>query len=227
MSFGRELTSSRICDAIDESQKSKGASGYTPLLFAAASNHGLLRGPSFPACDANVICVYALDGEGYDAHRINPPTDPFKDNFGTLGHGIELRWHKSNKGQKAEEPNLKSSSGEPEAEFMSGTSYATPILAATVANYLTWLDCHVAALGPNVHKQARKKEWVIKILRERMMSKQESHSDMIFVAPWNFFHMKKYDLDEKSSLETVKEEDRNTNEGCLNVIKDYHRLVDD
>lgn len=217
MSFGRDLTSTSIHQAIKDSQRMTSATGHTPLLFAAASNHGLLKAPSFPASDANVICVYALDGEGFDVHRLNPPTDPFKPNFGTLGHAIDLKWSEKDTANKTYVQ-----------QYKSGTSYATPILAATTANYLAWLDCHATSLGTNKHKHARESEWIIKVFRECMATKQESKSDMMFVAPWNFYSMQGWDLkDSYPAPPPMIDDDQKTTQRCLNTIEGFLSAVDD
>ncbi|KAL2208340.1 DDE-domain-containing protein [Sarocladium strictum] len=219
MSFGYDMTSTVIHNAIRETQKTAGATGHTPLLFAAASNHGLLKGPSFPASDTNVICVYALDGNGFDLQGLNPPTDPFNANLGTLGHAIELSWPEKVSTAVDESYVLK---------YKSGTSYATPILAATTANYLAWLDCHAAALGPNKLRHAREREWIVKVFRERMATKQQSRSDMMFVAPWTFFKMQGCDLAETQEPGyNLIELDRATSLRCLQVIQDFLSAVDE
>ena len=230
MSFGCDLVSTSVHDAIKDTQKTTGATGHTPLLFAAASNHGLLKCRSFPASDVNVICVYALDGEGFDGGQINPPTDPDKANFGTLGHGIELSWEAADAqaaaAAAAAKTNGEAHPAEPGGDYRSGTSYATPILAATVANYLAWLDCHAAELGANRHKRAREMEWVVKVLRNRMSQKKETASDLMFVQPWCFFDMQGCDLRDQPA-HIVRELDAVATRRCLNEIESDLKAVDD
>ncbi|KAK3353393.1 hypothetical protein B0T25DRAFT_209517 [Lasiosphaeria hispida] len=236
MSFGCDIAITKIHDAIKNAQSTQGATGHTPLFFAAASNHGLRKRRSFPASDINVVGVYALDGGGFDVNHINPPTDPNKANFGTLGHGLELQWELPG-GSVTKEVNGKPPQDDPKAnppvhannpnaKYKSGTSYATPILAATVANYLAWLDCHASELGPNRHKRAREMEWIIKILSERMSEKQETRSDMMFVQPWTFFEIPGHDK-KNISVDDIRQQDAKTTRHCLWAIRDMLKDIDE
>lgn len=221
MSFGSQNPSAGIHDAIKNSQKTTGATGHTPLLFAAASNHGLLKDASFPGTDANVICVFALDGRGFDVNTFNPPTIPEKVNFGTLGHGIKLSWKTLDK----QIPGEVRQESYPE-ELKSGSSYSTPILAATAANYLAWLDCHIEELGPNRHKLAREKEWVVKIFRDHMSRKQETHSDMHFVVPWKLFQMS-WVKDQFLDTVELKKADEKSTRDTLTTIRLSMKHIND
>lgn len=167
MSFGVSGTSVLLDEALDFVMRQTGISGHTPLVFASASNSGLARlGRSHPASDtARVICAYALDGLGNDNSGLNPPREQHAPNFGTLGHGVKVKW-------KAEE------------SYASGTSYAAPVLAAITANYLDWLFHFREELGPN-REYLWTKNYIERAFKEFMSCKQSSGDDMIFVHPEN------------------------------------------
>jgi len=90
--------------------------GYPTVIFAAACNYGLNQETAFPARDHRVISVYAFDGLG-GSGTISPPGPVEEASLGTLGCGVQLSFRSA-------------------AKAGSGTSYATPILAAIAANLL-------------------------------------------------------------------------------------------
>ncbi|KAI1417923.1 subtilisin-like protein [Hypoxylon sp. FL1857] len=203
MSFGWDYHVQEVSEAIDDALKEKTERGHKPLLFASASNHGL-RNPnrSFPAWDSSrIICAYALDGLGADTSTINPPTMDHCSNFGTLGHGVEVTWNNK-------------------IEYKSGTSYATPFLAALTANYLDWLDHHASTLGEKKYKLAREKSWIEQAFRDFMSVKKEPLSRMGFVAPWHFFKFNAHNVPNSAAIpDEVKEMDKRTDISCVEIIR--------
>lgn len=91
------------------------------LIFAAASNSGANGRRAFPARQEGVFAIHALRGDGSSPGNINPPPEPDKDNFATLGCGIPSWW----KGREI---------------LITGTSYATPIAVAIAANLLEFIQ---------------------------------------------------------------------------------------
>lgn len=123
MSFGLEssIRDTEIDAAIHDSVKSNIS------IFAAASNSGGNKPRAYPSIRKHgVICIHASDGVGNDG--LISPT-PLKDNsnFSTLGICIPSKW------QGVE-------------SHISGTSFATPIAAALVANVLEFAR-HKCELG--------------------------------------------------------------------------------
>jgi Subtilase family len=110
MSFGWHERNLQINKALGKAQDHQ-------VMFAAASNDGERghSGPTFPAQKLRVFCINACDALGTPAN-FNPPA--LKGNsFMTLGLGIESYWKS-------------------ERVYKSGTSFATPMAAAMVANAL-------------------------------------------------------------------------------------------
>ncbi|KAI1169869.1 peptidase S8/S53 domain-containing protein [Nemania sp. FL0916] len=95
-----------IKEAIDQSRT---------IIVAAAGNWGYNYPPPFPASQRGVLRVHAVDGNGKDA-QVNVKVDS-NNRFATLGLGIESEWQ----GKKV---------------WLTGTSFATPIFSAIVANIL-------------------------------------------------------------------------------------------
>ncbi|KAI1750784.1 hypothetical protein F4782DRAFT_532070 [Xylaria castorea] len=160
MSFGsREHISALETAIIDCKDKA--------IIFASASNYGLNDPRTYPARDERVICVHALDGlGGFDS--INPATEA-KANYGTLGLGVRLSW-------------------QGKAECRSGTSYATPILAAISATLLDWLYYHSenaqSTLSPAQFTYLKKTARIREIFETHMSEKQ---GGLLYIAPWILF----------------------------------------
>lgn len=196
MSFGWDYHIPEVNTAIEDVLAGRTEQGHQPLLIASASNNGLrtsLR--SFPAWDERLICAYALDGNGADTSTLNPPRMDNRHNFGTLGHGVRVYQGR-------------------DIIYKSGTSYATPFLAAIVANHLGWLDHHASRLGDAKYRIARKKQWVEHCLGTLMVTKPEPHSRLEFVAPWHFFTFNGHRVRKNSLTDEVSELDKQTDEAC-------------
>lgn len=116
MSFGFHGKNKEIEDALDRAKRKD------KLLIAAASNGGGNSSRSRPACQDNVLCIHACDGNG-NSGNMNPTPHPDSDNFTTLGIGIRSRWNGKN-------------------VFKSGTSFATPIAAGIAANMIEFANSH-------------------------------------------------------------------------------------
>lgn len=165
MSFGTHEHINAIETAI---KYASGKSARPKLFFALASNYGLNEPRTFPATDSRVICVHALDGKG-SLDSTNPPRLTAEANYGTLGLGVHLHWRGEDK-------------------YRTGTSYATPILAAIIANLLDWLGYHAqdeqSDLTIHQYEHIRKLDQIRKVLEEHM-SVQEGN--IHYVAPWLLF----------------------------------------
>jgi subtilisin family serine protease len=106
MSFGLSGWDGEVHDDIQDAIK-------TSVLFAAASNGGGNGERTFPATYSGVFCIHASDGKGNDCGGINPSTESFSDSWTTLGVAIPF---------------------DDQSVCKSGTSYAAPIAAGTIAN---------------------------------------------------------------------------------------------
>ncbi|CAH0054820.1 unnamed protein product [Clonostachys solani] len=169
MSFGVKSVSDRIDKGLRIFEEAVGISGHTPLVFASASNSGLTtKSRSHPASDSRVICAYALDGVGNDSSGLNPPLASDAPNFGTFGHGIKVKWKN-------------------EETYTSGTSYATPVLAAITASYLAWLthyENQENKLNPK-HEYLWRKSYVERVFKAFMNYKKTPEDKMMFIHPEN------------------------------------------
>lgn len=92
------------------------------IVFAAAGNEKLHGLRAFPARKEGVIAVHSTDGSG-EWVKLNPNPES-KLNFSTLGESIRIRWP---------DP---SNPGELKDNYISGSSFATPIAAGIAANVL-------------------------------------------------------------------------------------------
>ncbi|KAM0551832.1 hypothetical protein ACHAPJ_008167 [Fusarium lateritium] len=203
MSFGLNGYSMGINDAIRYALQQTTIDGHQPLFFASASNNGLNERRTFPAKDERVICVHAVDGLGsHKGINFNPPLEDNVPNFGTLGVGIGVKW-------------------DGETEYKGGTSYATPILASIVANYLDWLG-HMhrhEGLGTEQYRLLRQRGLVEKFLVEKMATKQENSSGMSFIAPWHWLSFMGHDVRPDDPIpDAVKERDDWMDKTCLSGL---------
>jgi hypothetical protein len=209
MSFGVDGVSESLDKAITFALEQVGRSGHPPLIFASASNTGLAKKErSYPASDSRVICAYALDGKGNDSSGLNPPAQSYGHNFGTLGHGIQVKW-------KTTSPTM-----------ASGTSYATPILAAIVANYLDWL-IHYDARLRGKRKYLRTKKYVEEFLKAHMAVKKSDKSDFMFIHPERCFSLGGYEVHGPQHLDRMETADQRVDDrivgdlnGWLDEIRD-------
>ncbi|EFX04389.1 extracellular serine protease [Grosmannia clavigera kw1407] len=132
-------------------------------IFAAASNGGGNKPRSYPASRPfGVICVHASDGLG-NKGGINPTPLKRGDNFLTLGIGIESKW----KGNDV---------------IKSGTSFATPVMVAIVANVLKFA-LHKCDLDSYRFDRLREYDGVCQILR--LMARERDQYD--YVMPNSLF----------------------------------------
>jgi hypothetical protein len=138
MSFGYQ-DSVKCIDRSIQCAVERHARDHLPvLLFAAASNYGFRKKESWPARHSNVLCVYAMDGNG-NKYGKNPTAALSSQAFGVLGVEIEGTWNNGRIVAK------------------SGTSTATPIAAGIAALFIGFMkdmrDEYLSARCQKVDRQ--------------------------------------------------------------------------
>lgn len=116
MSFGWPRHFPSVEQAIDH------ATSRNVIICAAASNNGANDKVAFPANYEPVICVHSAIDMGRPSKFTPSPLDS-SPNFAVLGENIRAAW-----------PGLK------DGRSRSGTSTATPILAAVIALIIEFVD---------------------------------------------------------------------------------------
>ncbi|KAL5089320.1 hypothetical protein Trisim1_005882 [Trichoderma cf. simile WF8] len=111
-----------INEEITEALSPSSQDAKRKLVFAAAGNQGLYERRAFPARKEGVIAVHATDWTGERA-RFNPNPEG-ELNLSTLGENIKIRWPDSD------------NYGDMKDDYISGSSFATPIVAGIAANVL-------------------------------------------------------------------------------------------
>ena len=172
MSFGwLDEDDVNLNDAIDYVRR-KGV-----LLFAATSNEGIRNseGIPFPASSAHVISVDSADGQG-ESSGFNPPWNSdnnFKVRFTAPGERVNCAWplHLSDENHVQGE------------KRMTGTSFATPIVAGTAALVLEFSRQPPLALDPTVEKRLKTVEGMREVFR-LMSEEKNAPIPLRFLYPW-------------------------------------------
>lgn len=116
LSFGWPQHQKAVEDAI------KHAAMHNILICAAASNSGANDGIAFPANSHHVICVHSANDKGKPS-KFTPIPQPYEPNFAIIGENVWAAWPALQHGKS-----------------QTGTSTATPILAAVMALILEFVD---------------------------------------------------------------------------------------
>mgnify|MGYP001599848362 FL=1 len=151
------------------------------ILCAAASNDGYRKGVTFPANDMHVFCINASDGDGIAAPFTPPPrTDNV--NFSILGVNVRSTWPtfpNANPNSKQKKGVIIDKKLEGTAKYMSGTSMATPVAAALIANVFAYGRANAARISSQ--QPLKSSEGVRRLLKG--MSKKGNGYDTI--VPWD------------------------------------------
>ncbi|KAH9228667.1 hypothetical protein K456DRAFT_803222 [Colletotrichum gloeosporioides 23] len=145
MSFGYPK---RNIDGYDRLKTAlKVAEANNVLLFAAASNSGGQDTVSFPACESQVIAVYATDARGNQSD-FSPTAARYRISLATIGEAVESAWpvHLCDIQDSARQLPLK---------YKSGTSFATPIMAGIAGFLLLYTKLHMPRLSVKLQDRSR------------------------------------------------------------------------
>ncbi|KAI0875182.1 pfs domain-containing protein [Hypoxylon argillaceum] len=132
------------------------------LLFAAASNNGGQLGRSFPARDHTVIAVHATDANG-NRSPFSPTATDDDISIATIGEAVESAWPVHLCDEEAADSKC--------VQYKSGTSYATPIVAAIAAFLLLYARIHIP-----MKADALKSHQVMKALLRKVAEKGINHT---------------------------------------------------
>lgn len=173
MSFGSTASDNSVVEEAIEHARSQRV-----LMFASASNGAGNSPVSYPARSGHGIPVFAMDGGGNFYLRTPTAERALGYNFATLGVEVESWWPESLCGDS---PNPRKRS--------SGTSIATPIVAASAANVLSFFLQYsdVAALSEAERNTAwdrlRTPEGMKGVLRE-MTDRNPRVPGYDYLQPW-------------------------------------------
>jgi hypothetical protein len=204
------------------------ADGDNIIMFAAASNNGNLSSIPFPADDSRVICIGSCDGLGNDV-AFNPRI-PKGNNFCVLGVDIMSTWPSFDKivdekqkkrlqygsFERKEKSKGKKNSKEKQVEgvslglwkCMSGTSFSTPLAAATTVFLLEYfrtnLETALTDSKTESHHDAteKKQDSIARLQRDiedmfLRMSRKNDNDFRNYIVPWEGRNeeMRKYKKD--------------------------------
>jgi subtilisin family serine protease len=118
-----------------------GATSHTTFV-AAAANSGSRQAIAFPACEDHVICIQACNGNG-KATDFTPSAQDNPFNFSILGVGILSTWPTTSNTLPDEADKSKFPGP---WKYSSGTSVATPLAVALIANLKAYVDVNQSKL---------------------------------------------------------------------------------
>lgn len=173
MSFGYEKEQPEI------EKQLKRADNHNILVFAAASNDGASKpiNIAWPARATNVMCVNSATGEGNNS-GFNPPMDPKKWNFAMLGEEVNSTWPL----QLIKEAEREENGG---TKRKSGTSFATPIAAATAALVLEFARQPPLSNNPKVAEYLKKFSGMQEVF---MLMSERKEGKFYYVYPWKLLN---------------------------------------
>ena len=173
MSFGYEK------EHLDVEKQLKRADDHNILVFAAASNDGASKpiNIAWPARATSVMCVNSATGEGSNS-GFNPPMDPKKWNFTMLGEEVNSAWPL----QLIKEAEREENGG---TKRKSGTSFATPIAAATAALVIEFARQPPLCDYPKVAEYLKKFSGMQEVF---MLMSERKEGKFYYVYPWKLLN---------------------------------------
>ena len=163
MSFGWTERHDSVADAIDR------AVARGVLLCAAASNEGANDGVAFPARLRPVICVHSTNENGKPSD-FTPNAVPSEHNFAVVGENVQA-----------------AGPGRKDGHSLTGTSVATPILAAVMALIIEFVD----QKPRKTPEEKRIKDH--RVMTQVLSAMSEKVSGYDYVRPWELMNGKKWD----------------------------------
>jgi subtilisin family serine protease len=192
MSFGFLRPVREIDEAIDHAHAKK------VLMLAAAANCGGNASLSWPARSSLVISVHAATGEG-NWYRSTPTRRSYANNFATLGSAV-LSWWPVQKGLG---PQVRKS----------GTSTATPVLAAIAATIISIVRQPGRVRSEEdleILKRLGTADGMRAVLR-RMVGENGDRHGYDYIAPWELLDVS---LEQHLSPDTIVD----------NILRDLNRF---
>jgi subtilisin family serine protease len=160
------------------------------IMFAAASNRGLNYEVTFPAREERVICIYSTDGNGGKSSCNPTRLKNSGYHFATVGVAVKSAWP-----VKLSLPANTPSAPEPGAadakppkvnnspeRRMTGTSFATPIVAAIAAYILDF--ARMNGIGEELYQRLRCRQWMQAIFADHMVVDCDQFH---YIRPWKLF----------------------------------------
>ncbi|KAL8732289.1 MAG: hypothetical protein Q9166_002861 [cf. Caloplaca sp. 2 TL-2023] len=156
LSFGWPQYHQAVADAIDH------ATMHSVLICAAASNGGANDDVAFPANFEPVICVHSTNEQGKPSN-FTPNPHQTVTNFAVLGENVRSAWPAREHGKS-----------------QSGTSTATPILAAVMALILEFVD-QKPRKTPDEKRLLRRDH---RVMRKVLLAMSDEVEGYRYVRPW-------------------------------------------
>ncbi|KAJ4190526.1 hypothetical protein NW767_011354 [Fusarium falciforme] len=195
MSFGFDEPIPLIRKAIDKASKAE----KSPLFFAATRNSGAHKRMAWPAKEMSVIGISSTAGDG-GVSTFNPSENKAHPILYAFGEGVPV---------KVAAP------GNPEeciTEYVSGTSYATPVATALAANLLGCIRMVVETCSmedrtiySHIPGDLQRMNDMLMVLRRRMQRRHVCGVESLL--PWDFLKVEL--LDNNKILEDVADTLRN------------------
>jgi subtilisin family serine protease len=171
------------------------------IMFAAASNRGLNYKTTFPARENEVICIYSTDGNGSKSVRNPACMKNSGYHFATVGVAVKSAWpvnlslppdtppstSERTMAGAAQQPSERPPAGTPKPNKsperrMTGTSFATPIVAAIAAYILDFT--RVNGISKELYQRLRSRKWMQEIFADHMAIKNDK---LLYIHPWKLF----------------------------------------
>lgn len=170
------------------------------IMFAAASNRGQNYEVTFPARENEVICIYSTNGNGSKSHCNPTRLKNSGYHFATVGVAVKSAWplslplppntpSTSERGMAgaAQQSSERPPAGTPKANKsperrMTGTSFATPIVAAMAAYILDFARMH--GISEELYQRLRCRKWMQEIFSDHMVVENDK---LLYIHPWKLF----------------------------------------
>jgi hypothetical protein len=160
------------------------------IMFAAASNKGLNDEVTFPAREEEVICIYSTDGNGGKSHCNPARLKNSGYHFATVGVAVKSAWPVKLSSPPVTPPTSELTTADarqpkvnksPERR-MTGTSFATPIVAAIAAFILDF--ARMNGIRENLYQRLHCRKLMQAIFADHMAVKEDKFH---YIRPWKLF----------------------------------------